>query len=191
MAAKYFTADLHFLHKNIIKYSRPYLQDVGAMNELIIKVINETVTAKDTLYILGDIALGSVELAFNYLCRINCKISVIPGNHDDPKLLRLIAEHPTMEVLPPLHNLKVNNQQLAVLCHFPLAVWDRKHYGSWHLHGHSHASYHGEGKILDVGLDSYYQIYGELGVFSVPQIEEIMRRTKDTTLDHHCTRNPR
>ena len=42
------------------------------------------------------------------------------------------------------------------LCHYPMAVWDRKHYGAWHLHGHSHGTFeykNGE-TAIDVGVDS-------------------------------------
>ena len=45
--------------------------------------------------------------------------------------------------------------QTIVLSHYPMAEWDRKHYGSWHLHGHSHCKHiakPGELKI-DVGVD--------------------------------------
>lgn len=25
-----------------------------------------------------------------------------------------------------------------VLCHYPLACWNKEHYGSWHIYGHIH-----------------------------------------------------
>ncbi len=47
-----------------------------------------------------------------------------------------------------------NDRSLAItLCHYPLAEWDRKHYGAWDLHSHSHGNYSGEGKVLDIGVD--------------------------------------
>jgi len=63
--------------------------------------------------------------------------------------------------LPPLVTLELpeysNGQhpQALVLCHYPLARWDRSHYGSWHLHGHCHGNYHAlDGFIFDVGVDN-------------------------------------
>ena len=34
-----------------------------------------------------------------------------------------------------------------------MRVWDRSHYGSWHLFGHSHGALPGYGLSLDVGVD--------------------------------------
>jgi len=63
-------------------------------------------------------------------------------------------------VLPPLyvlefHELGTGEHPLAItLCHYPLAEWDRKHYGAWHLYGHSHGKYVADGFALDVGVDA-------------------------------------
>lgn len=27
---------------------------------------------------------------------------------------------------------------VIMLCHYPIKTWDRRHYGSWHLYGHTH-----------------------------------------------------
>ena len=45
----------------------------------------------------------------------------------------------------PLVTLKLpvpglDKPQLVVLCHYAMRVWDRSHYGSWHLYGHSHGN---------------------------------------------------
>lgn len=187
----FFTADLHFMHKNILKYCNRQTSSIEEMNEQLITAINNTVTEKDTLYILGDVAIGSVAKAFDYLCRINCKIVLIPGNHDDPKLLRLVNEHPNMTVENTLVSKKLNGQYM-VMSHFPLAIWDRQHYKSWHLHGHSHGSYVVDhGLILDVGVDSYVNLYGTLGVFSMEQIREYMAYRTMKDLDHHSGEEPR
>ena len=41
-------------------------------------------------------------------------------------------------------------------CH---KVWDRSHYDTWHLYGHSHGGLDeyakNEGKLIDVGVDSH------------------------------------
>ena len=41
------------------------------------------------------------------------------------------------------------------------------------------------GKILDVGLDNYYNIYGRYGFFSEKQIINYMNNRKDQDTDHH------
>ena len=45
-----------------------------------------------------------------------------------------------------------------ILCHYPLALWDRKHYGAWHLFGHTHQA--GNDVVLtrfslNVGIDAW------------------------------------
>ena len=45
--------------------------------------------------------------------------------------------------------------QVIVLCHYALRVWDRAHYGSWHLYGHSHGQLPSLGLSLDVGVDCH------------------------------------
>lgn len=47
--------------------------------------------------------------------------------------------------------------QRIVCCHYALRVWDRSHYGAWHLFGHSHGSMPDEphSLSLDVGVDAW------------------------------------
>lgn len=180
----YFTSDLHFLHKNIIKFNRPYYSDVASMNEAIVETINARVTPEDTLYILGDVALGSIVAATSYLERINCQIKIVPGNHDSSRGLRNYNYLPNVEVLPQLHEINIGDNSI-VMCHFPMVVWNCSHHGSWHLFGHTHGSYAGLGKSLDVGWDNYYKLRGEPGIFSYNDLVEIMSKKEVHQVSHH------
>jgi len=74
----------------------------------------------------------------------------------------------------------------TVLFHFPIASWHKVGYGAWHLHGHSHSSYKVEqGKILDVGIDSAYNLYGEHKFFSEEDVINYMSHRQVKTVDHH------
>lgn len=42
-----------------------------------------------------------------------------------------------------------------VLFHCPIENWNRKHYGSYHLHGHEHCSGGRKYNRLDVGIDGH------------------------------------
>ena len=79
----FFTADLHFGHKNIIRYCDRPFKDVAQMNSTLIKNYNEVVRPDDTCYILGDLAMGinSLELT-KYIRRMNGRKILILGNHD-------------------------------------------------------------------------------------------------------------
>ena len=87
----YITSDLHFDHKNIIKYcNRPYefsLEGVVKMNEDILKQFDE-LPAGSTIINLGDIALNS-SLKFDKLKEFvdkmkenDKKLWIVLGNHD-------------------------------------------------------------------------------------------------------------
>ena len=61
MGNKLYISDLHFSHKNAIKYdNRPYFT-VSEMNKDLIERWNNKVKNDDTVYILGDISWDTVE----------------------------------------------------------------------------------------------------------------------------------
>lgn len=80
--AVFFTSDTHFGHKNIIKYSDRPFKDVTHMNEMLVYLWNQTVGPDDTVYHLGDVALGPIEGSLSYISRLNGSKVLITGNHD-------------------------------------------------------------------------------------------------------------
>ena len=80
--ALFFTADLHFGHKNIIKYENRPFNDVDEMREAYIKEWNETVTNNDCVYILGDFSFLGKTKTKEILERLNGTKFIIFGNHD-------------------------------------------------------------------------------------------------------------
>ena len=50
----YVTSDLHFGHKNIIKYENRPFNNIEEMDKAIIDLWNETINDEDLIYILGD-----------------------------------------------------------------------------------------------------------------------------------------
>src|SRR2546429_527154 len=80
----FFTSDTHFGHANIIPYcSRPFAS-VPEMNEALIARWNDCVGPDDTVYHLGDFAMGLKSLWPEYRRRLNGKIVFTLGNHDAP-----------------------------------------------------------------------------------------------------------
>ena len=80
-------SDCHFNHKNILKYepeARPF-ETVEEMNEKIISNWNSVVSPEDTVYVLGDFAMGLPEKIPSIVERLNGKIIIIRGNHDNEK----------------------------------------------------------------------------------------------------------
>lgn len=166
MGKIYFTSDTHFGHANIIGYCNRPFQNVDEMDRVLIQVWNDEVSTDDTVYHLGDFTLSDAHAAQGYFRRLNGHIFVL-GNawhHDQYWLSAEVtffsASRHAVMILPPLHVLEMDRlgdgkHPLAIsLCHYPMAVWDRSHYGAWHLFGHSHNRYHADGFALDVGVDA-------------------------------------
>ena len=77
----YFTSDTHFGHANIIKYCDRPFATVEEMNEALVKNWNSRVSPSDTVYHLGDFAMGGKD-NLNIRSRLQGKIVLIRGNHD-------------------------------------------------------------------------------------------------------------
>ncbi len=133
------------------------------MDEALIKNWNAVFHPNDTIYHLGDFTLQGKKPAAYYFQQMNGRIHVIPGGHDHRWLGKsdYVSRpgHPVI-VLPPLQTIKVplpdsDQIQLIILCHYSMRIWDRSHYGSWHLYGHSHGNLPPLKNSLDVGMDCW------------------------------------
>lgn len=79
---RYFISDTHFGHSNIIRYEdRPY-GDTYMMDEAMICRWNEIVSDDDTVYFLGDFALGPLGYCRDIFNRLKGRKTAIIGNHD-------------------------------------------------------------------------------------------------------------
>ena len=65
----FFISDLHFFHKNIIKYSNRPFSSVEEMNESLIKEWNYIVKPNDVIYNLGDFCFSDIEKLESILSR--------------------------------------------------------------------------------------------------------------------------
>ncbi|NQS92172.1 MAG: phosphoesterase [Chloroflexi bacterium] len=159
----FFTADTHFGHVNVIRFcNRPY-SSAAEMDEKLIENWNQEIGPDNTIYHLGDFTLLGNEPAEEYFQHLNGKIHIIPGGHDHRwtrnGTYHSKSDHPVV-ILPPLQTIKFplrdsGQPQLIVLCHYSLRVWDRSHYGSWNLYGHSHGNLPPLENSLDVGVDCW------------------------------------
>lgn len=78
----WFTSDTHFGHQNIIKFCDRPFESVDHMNSAIVNRWNEMVAPGDTVYHLGDVALGQLEKSLPIMRRLHGYKILIPGNHD-------------------------------------------------------------------------------------------------------------
>lgn len=174
----FFTADHHFNHKRIIEYSSRPFKDVDEMNEVLIQKWNSKVKAEDTVYHLGDFALGHIEDQLRVLKRLNGNINFILGSHDKelPEIVEAfnkeqgVASH---RILGHMTTVCIEKVEIT-LCHYSMRTWPKSHYGTWHLFGHSHGKLEGLGKSFDVGVDAWHF---EPLIFS--KVKEVMASRPD------------
>lgn len=182
MAKTFFVSDTHFGHANIIKFCNRPFKDIEEHDAGLIKNWNSVVGEKDLVYHTGDFLFHKKEQAAKILWSLNGEIILIAGNHDEKHLEKTWFNSRFKEIHALLER-KVEGQRI-IFCHFPIEAWNKCHYGSWHVHGHSHGTIPGFGKRLDIGVDCW----GYTPV-SFDALKEKMDKRKLTSRDYHQPRD--
>lgn len=148
-----FTSDTHFFHTNIIKYCDRPFSNCHEMNEVLIENWNKAVRPNDLVIHNGDFGFFRGNFAKDRYQtlrkRLNGKILLLLGNHDRISTFagdNTVWTHDLVYITAPPYGI--------VNCHYSLNIWEKRHYGSWHLFGHSHGVVTGIGKSFDVGVDT-------------------------------------
>lgn len=160
----FITSDTHFNHKNMIGETgfcttRKGFKWVEDMNRIIINNWNATVKETDTVYMLGDMGIGSVKEIFELMNQLNGIIYIVKGNHDSSRLLKYLVKHGPMINGQPKFNLiemgtiiKKNGKQYF-LTHYPQGFGEHRK-TLRNLCGHIHEEKAADANVLNVGLDS-------------------------------------
>lgn len=175
MSTVFFTADLHLGHKRVSELRG--FKSIEEHDAHIISVWNSRVTKRDTVYVLGDIAVSNYENALDIIKnQLNGAKHLISGNHDivhpmhkkghsRAELLKWLEAFETVN--PYLR--KTNNHRSFLLSHFPYESWGdgEKRAGSRYnqyrlpntgtplIHGHTHGTERTHGNMLHVGWDAW------------------------------------
>jgi len=146
----FFTADEHYGHERIIDYCDRPFTTVAEMNAWLINSHNMCVGPGDVTVHCGDFGFfRSWAEAQEVIQQLNGSHIFIKGSHDR----WLPKNHPMMwrkTLLLPSSNERV----LVTACHYAMRTWERAHYGSWQVYGHSHGNLPPHGKQWDVGVDN-------------------------------------
>lgn len=180
----YYTSDLHFGHLNIIRFCDRPFPGVPAMDARLVQLWNETVTDDDTVWVLGDVALGALDESLANIGRLAGRKILVPGNHDrcwagdralrtgDPETRerrRATARERYLSAgFAEIHDqpgpVAVGDQEVA-LSHFPyegdshgedrFVEYRPKDRGGWVVHGHVHDTWRQRGRQINVGVDAW------------------------------------
>lgn len=192
MQKVFFTSDTHFFHKNILKHCplRKELcnaldeNDISSWDDWMVDRWNKVIGKHDIVYIIGDFAFGSAELAKKILGKLNGKKFLILGNHDgsSDKLDNYFKQitQQKMVVFKKEHYDFLEEDIQVFMCHYPLITWPSKHYGAIQLHGHCHGRMDDYNEALsdlrvDVGIDS------TIAEFEPVPLEKIYKYFKSKT----------
>lgn len=147
--AVYFTADTHFGDPRVLRFDhRPY-PDLAAHDAALIDAWNAVVGSNDTVWHLGDFALGpSGARIREILAGLNGQKHLIAGNNDGPDTLAA----PGWDSVGHYAEITVEGRAL-VLCHYAFRAWNGIGRGALNLHGHSHGKLGPAPKQYDVGVD--------------------------------------
>jgi len=168
----WFTADLHFGHRNIIEYCNRPFSDVDAMNRALIQNWNQVVGTDDTVWVVGDFALGKIAETLPLASALNGRKVLVAGNHDrcwsghgkraEGWTQRYLDAGFDEVVQGSAH--AVLGEQRVLLCHFPYRGDSQEQdrfpdarpvdKGEWLLHGHVHDRWSQNGRMINVGVDA-------------------------------------
>ena len=180
----YYTSDPHFGHLNIIRFCDRPFPGVPAMNARLVELWNETVTDDDTVWVLGDVALGALDESLAHIGRLAGASSWCPETTTAAG--RVIARcaratrRPASGVGPTLGNAtwtrasprsttgpngSSSSDQKVELSHFPyegdshgedrFVEYRPVDRGGWVVHGHVHDTWRQRGRQINVGVDAW------------------------------------
>ena len=153
MQTIWFSGDPHDSHPKIIETCNRPTTIEDHRRWLIEDVYNKYVGRKHRLYLLGDVSFApKIEAEGKFLSKLHGQKTLVVGNHD-----KNIKKSTYFAEITQIKNFNFSRAGLnihIVLCHYPMASWERKVYGSWHLHGHTHGRFVGHGLSWDAGLDN-------------------------------------
>jgi calcineurin-like phosphoesterase family protein len=179
MPSVFLTADTHFGHVNICKFTnydgsktRPW-NDVAEMDEDMVLRYNETVGPNDKVYMLGDIAINRKSLQI--LDRLNGDKVLIKGNHDIFKLTDYTKYFRDIRAYHVMNG--------CILSHIPVHKESIARFGS-NIHGHLHANrvmktkgfWPFKKKVID---PDYYCVSVEHTDYRPVLFEEVIQKIKD------------
>jgi calcineurin-like phosphoesterase family protein len=163
----WFSSDFHMGHRNVVGYcKRPFLFDyslgfddkykynfdVDLMDETIIANYNHVVKPQDTVYLLGDIMMGSntKERMPALRKRLNGNITVVLGNHD--KSAKFMLECGFDQVVKEI-DTAIDGKRVFMRHHPP-----ERPEAKWGIYdvilvGHVHEKWSQRGKVINVGVD--------------------------------------
>ena len=161
MSKIFLTSDTHFGHDREFLWGPRGFTSSQEHDEAVIKNWNETVSAEDTVYHLGDLMLGDNLYGIECVKRLNGHIKLIRGNHDTDARWKLYEKLPNVELVGWADVIKYKKYNFY-LSHHPTLTSNLEKAPHLRMHlinlyGHTHQRgkfYQDMPYMFHVGLDS-------------------------------------
>lgn len=148
----FYIADLHFGHKNIIKYDNRPFDTVEEMDQCLMDRWNNAVGDNDTVYILGDVSWYNRRIEEDIMSKLNGHKMLVIGNHDSGLVQNVY------DAVAPMMFIK-DGWDDVVLCHYPVMALPQVTNGKGiHLYGHTHTTSEWHDMLAYCGM--YKRDYG-------------------------------
>jgi len=183
----FFTSDFHLFHHNVIRFDNRPFADVNEMHLAIEKAWNDVVKPEDIVIYLGDLSFAKREDKIsveNLVNNLNGTIHYIIGNHDKyddiKNYKKFVSVNDYLDLfvrfkkdLP--NGLSIDEEVLFCCMHYPIYSWNKKHRGSYHVHGHCHLNlsegeFHKQNRIVDVGCMGFN--YAPISYLEIIKLKE-------------------
>ena len=168
---RFFTADLHFGHENIIRYCNRPFATVTEMNTELVANWNAVVADDDEVWVLGDVAMGPIDESLANVAALQGRKVLLTGNHDrcwagnesrHSEWVRRYHDAGFGEILQGTVETTVDGVDVLA-AHFPyegdshdedrFTRWRPIDTGDWLLHGHVHTKWQVKNRQINVGVD--------------------------------------
>ena len=157
----FFTSDLHIGHDKPFIYKPRGFDNIIEHDHAILKNWNSVVKPEDTVYILGDLALGNNISEWNFIFyNLKGKKKFIYGNHDTANKIKIYTENYGMENLGFANIYKYSKKWRFLLSHYPTYCGNFDDYlmPLVNLSGHTHSKdkfFNKIDAIYNVALDAH------------------------------------
>ncbi|MDX7953650.1 metallophosphoesterase [Lichenihabitans sp. Uapishka_5] len=168
----FFTSDTHFGDMRILRIDKRPFKSLAEHDAALVANWNALVGPDDTVWHLGDFALGPPDAAVAALLDgLNGTKHLIVGNNDGPGTLQAPAWASVS------HYAEITEGDTGlILCHYAFRTWNAMGRGTLNLHGHSHGLLKTAPKQYDVGVDVW--------AFHPVTLEQIRARRRVTRIKH-------
>lgn len=112
------------------------------MDRILIEKWNSVVTPNDTVIHLGDFSFkAGRDLKSNYISKLNGKIHLLMGNHDNYKAVMAAGFETVRQGIwdYKFYDNERKENRKVFLCHYPMISWNGSFHGRPHLFGHVHS----------------------------------------------------